>query len=302
MEAVGRLAGGVAHDFNNLLTVIGGRAALIAEKLHWDDPVRRDVELVQKTTERAAALTRQLLAFSRKQLLQPKVLDLNTVVGALTPMLRRLIGEDIDVVTELAPDLGLIRADPAQIDQVIMNLAVNARDAMADGGRLTLSTARLDVDAGPTHGQETPPGAYVVLRVADTGIGMDSATLERIFEPFFTTKEVGKGTGLGLSTVYGIVTQSGGFIGVDSAPGRGTVFTIHLPLVAGRRGSGRAARARGGRPTRAGDGAARGGRARGPRADARYPGACTATACSRPPIPRKPSRCAATTPARSTRC
>ena len=234
MEAVGRLAGGVAHDFNNLLTVIGGRAALIAEKLHWDDPVRRDVELVQKTTERAAALTRQLLAFSRKQLLQPKVLDLNTVVSALTPMLRRLIGEDIDVVTALAPDLGLIRADPAQIDQVIMNLAVNARDAMADGGQLTLSTARLDVDAGPTHGQEAaPPGAYVVLRVADTGIGMDSATLERIFEPFFTTKEVGKGTGLGLSTVYGIVTQSGGFIGVDSAPGRGTVFTIHLPLVLG---------------------------------------------------------------------
>ena len=149
-------------------------------------------------------------------------------------MLRRLIGEDIDVVTALAPDLGLIRADPAQIDQVIMNLAVNARDAMADGGQLTLSTARLDVDASPTHGQEAaPPGAYVVLRVADTGIGMDSETLERIFEPFFTTKEVGKGTGLGLSTVYGIVTQSGGFIGVDSAPGRGTVFTIHLPLVQG---------------------------------------------------------------------
>jgi signal transduction histidine kinase len=237
MEAVGRLAGGVAHDFNNLLTVIGGRMALMAEKLHSEDPVRRDVELVQRATERAAALTRQLLAFSRKQLLQPKVLDLNTVVSALEHMLRRLIGEDIDVVTALAPDIGLIRADPAQIDQVIMNLAVNARDAMVDGGRLTLSTARVDVDAGATSRQEVAPaGAYVVLRVADTGIGMDSATMERIFEPFFTTKEVGKGTGLGLSTVYGIVTQSGGFIGVDSTPGRGTVFTIHLPLVQGEEG------------------------------------------------------------------
>ncbi len=232
MEAVGRLAGGVAHDFNNLLTVIGGRTDLMAQRLRPEDPLRHDLDLIAKTAERAAALTRQLLAFSRKQVMQPKRLDLNGVVRGLEQMLRRLIGEDIEIVTELAPDLGLVQADPAQIDQVIMNLIVNARDAMAHGGRLTLRTANVRVDADTANRPEAiPPGAYVVLSVADTGIGMDPKTLEQIFEPFFTTKEVGKGTGLGLSTVYGIVTQSGGHISVESRPGRGTVFTIHLPRV-----------------------------------------------------------------------
>jgi PAS domain S-box-containing protein len=234
MEAVGRLAGGVAHDFNNLLTVISGRATLVSERLHTADPVRRDVELIQKTTERAAALTHQLLAFSRKQFMQPKVLDLNAVVTSMGHMLRRLIGEDIEIVTHLAPDLGLVKADPVQVDQVIMNLAVNARDAMLSGGRLTLSTFNATIGGTGTARGAVPPGAYAVLSVADSGVGMDVPTLERVFEPFFTTKEVGKGTGLGLSTVYGIITQSGGHIAVESAPGHGTAFTIYLPIVESR--------------------------------------------------------------------
>ena len=232
MEAVGRLAGGVAHDFNNLLTVIGGRGALMAAKLRAEDPLRRDVELIQATTQKAAALTQQLLAFSRKQLMQPKVLDLNTRVSAMEQMLRRLIGEDIEVVTELAPDLWRVEADPAQVDQVIMNLAVNARDAMTGGGRLALRTANARIGpTAPGRADAIPPGDYAVLSVADTGIGMTAETLARVFEPFFTTKEMGKGTGLGLSTVYGIVTQSGGHIAVESEPGRGTTFTVHLPRV-----------------------------------------------------------------------
>ena len=265
MEAVGRLAGGVAHDFNNLLTVIGGRAALIAEKLHWDDPVRRDVELVQKTTERAAALTRQLLAFSRKQLLQPKVLDLNTVVSALTPMLRRLIGEDIDVVTALAPDLGLIRADPAQIDQVIMNLAVNARDAMADGGQLTLSTARLDVDAGriPRAGS----GAARRLRRPARGGHRDrhgqrdaGAHLRALLH------HQGGRQGHRARPVDGLWDRHAERGLHRSGQRAGPRHRVHHPPAPGpgRSGSRRTGRARGGRPARARDDAARGGRARGP--------------------------------------
>jgi two-component system, cell cycle sensor histidine kinase and response regulator CckA len=234
MEAVGRLAGGVAHDFNNLLTVISGRATLVSERLHAGDPVRRDVDLIQKTTERAAALTHQLLAFSRKQFMQPKVLDLNTIVTGMEHMLRRLIGEDIEVITDLAPDLELVQADPAQLDQVIMNLAVNARDAMAAGGRLTISTYNAEIDVVASERSAVPPGAYVVLSVADSGVGMDAKTLERAFEPFFTTKEVGRGTGLGLSTVYGIVTQSGGHIAIESEPGAGALFTIYLPRAQAR--------------------------------------------------------------------
>jgi PAS domain S-box-containing protein len=232
MEAVGRLAGGVAHDFNNLLTVIGGRSALMAAKLHAEDPLHRDVGLIQATTRKATALTQQLLAFSRKQVMQPKVLDLNTVVSAIEQMLRRLIGEDVEVITALAADLWLVEADPTQVDQVIMNLAVNARDAMTAGGRLTLRTANARIGAAtPDHADAIPPGEYAVLSVSDTGVGMNAETLARVFEPFFTTKEVGKGTGLGLSTVYGIVTQSGGRITVESEPGRGTAFTIYLPRV-----------------------------------------------------------------------
>ena len=215
MEAVGLLAGGVAHDFNNLLTVIGGRSELLLRALALDHPRRRDVELIAATAERAATLTRQLLAFSRKQILRPQVLDLNAVVTGLTPMLRRLIGEDVDLVTELAPGLGRVRADPGQLEQVIMNLAVNARDAMPRGGRLLLRTVNNE--------------ASVLLTATDTGVGMDDETRARIFEPFFTTKGPGAGTGLGLSTVYGIVQQSGGRIAVSSEVGRGTTFEIHLP-------------------------------------------------------------------------
>jgi hypothetical protein len=233
MEAIGQLAGGVAHDFNNLLTVIGGRSSLLLQKLPPDDPARRDVDLIEKTAQRAAGLTRQLLAFSRKQVLEPKPLDLNTLVAGVAPMLNRLIGEHIEVVSVPGGGLGLVMADPGQVEQVVMNLVVNARDAMPDGGMVKIETASREVqEAAALHAQgHVPPGRYVTLSVQDTGCGMDRLTLARIFEPFFTTKEPGKGTGLGLSTVHGIVHQSGGYIGVDSARGRGTTFTIYLPQI-----------------------------------------------------------------------
>ncbi|MBI1961953.1 MAG: PAS domain S-box protein, partial [Candidatus Rokubacteria bacterium] len=233
MEAIGQLAGGVAHDFNNLLTVIIGRSELLLQRLGPDPAPRRDVSLVQKTATRAAGLTRQLLAFSRKQLLQPKVLDLDEIVRGMGKLLRPLIGEHIELTIRSAPGIHRVNADPGQLEQVLMNLAVNARDAMPDGGRLTIETADREVETGPADAAGVRPRQpHVLLAVSDTGSGMDAATRSRVFDPFFTTKEPGKGTGLGLSTVYGIVAQSGGLIEVESEPGLGTTFKIFLPRVA----------------------------------------------------------------------
>jgi signal transduction histidine kinase/CheY-like chemotaxis protein len=232
MEAIGRLAGGLAHDFNNLLTVIVGYSELLLSNLPPGHPLQRHVEAIHTAADHATALTCQLLAFSRKQMLQPKVLDLNTVVAHLEPMLQRLIGEDIRLVIELAPILGRVRADPGQLEQVILNLVVNGRDAMPQGGMLMLATMNVESDKpSPHHHAGMPPGSYVRLVVRDTGIGIDATTRAHLFEPFFTTKGPGQGTGLGLSTVYGIITQSGGHIAVDSEPGQGTTFTIDLPRV-----------------------------------------------------------------------
>jgi signal transduction histidine kinase/ActR/RegA family two-component response regulator len=232
MEAVGRLAGGVAHDFNNLLTIIMGRTALLRKQLDGVARLDRHAALIEKTAQRAATLTGQLLAFSRKQLLQPKVLDLNGLVGNIGTLLRRLIGEDIDFLTVLGPGLAPVKADPGQLEQVLMNLVVNARDAMPGGGRVTLETANVVLD--PTYASrhaDVQAGPYVLLAVSDTGVGMDPATKAHMFEPFFTTKAPGKGTGLGLATVYGIVKQSSGHIAVYSEPGQGTTFKIYLPAV-----------------------------------------------------------------------
>jgi len=232
MEAVGRLAGGVAHDFNNILTAVRGHSEILLTVLEGDSPHRRHADQIHRAALRAAALTSQLLAFSRKQVLQPRTLDLNALVANLTVMLRRLIGEHVELRTTLAERLGSVRADAGQIEQVLVNLVINARDAMASGGVLSLATENVEVvDGGESQQSGVPIGRWVVLSVRDTGSGIDAATRARIFEPFFTTKEAGKGTGLGLSTAYGIVTQSGGQIAVDSTVGVGTTFRVFLPRI-----------------------------------------------------------------------
>jgi len=234
MEAVGQLAGGIAHDFNNLLTAILGSTQLLLHSTPPGDPRREDAEEIRHAGLRAAELTRQLLAFSRRQVLAPKVLDLNAVVANVDRMLRRLLGEDVELVTSLQPAAGAVNADPGQLEQVLLNLAVNARDAMPGGGRLSIGTTRVTFQEEPAERRHRmPAGDYVCLAVADTGVGMDETTQAHLFEPFFTTKEVGKGTGLGLATVYGIVKQSGGYIWVYSEVGHGTTVKVYLPRVPG---------------------------------------------------------------------
>jgi two-component system cell cycle sensor histidine kinase/response regulator CckA len=232
MEAIGELAGGIAHDFNNLLMVISGYVDMTLGQLPSDSTLREPLEEVRKAGERAASLTQQLLAFSRRQIISPRVLDLNAVVSNMDRPLRRVLREDVDLLIELAPDAGHVLADPGQLEQVLMNLAVNARDAMPDGGKLIVETHRVELterDAARRLGLQ--PGPHVMLAVSDTGTGMDAATQARIFEPFFTTKGEGKGTGLGLATVHGIVKQSGGAVTVYSEPGHGTTFRIYFPVV-----------------------------------------------------------------------
>lgn len=233
MEAVGRLAGGIAHDFNNLLTAILGYSELLLhDEKACTSQARQDLLEIKRAAERGSALTKQILAFSRRQTLRPLVVSLNDVVDGVIPMLKRVLGEDIELVTAKDPDLGLAEVDVHQLEQVIMNLAINARDAMPSGGRLVLETANVELDEEyARHHPEVTPGLYVMLTVSDTGTGMSKETLEHIFEPFFTTKEVGRGTGLGLAVAYGIVKQSAGHISAYSEPGRGTTFRIYLPRV-----------------------------------------------------------------------
>jgi PAS domain S-box-containing protein len=232
MEAIGRLAGGIAHDFNNLLTAIIGYSQLLLSRLEAGNPMQEELEEIKKAGERAASLTRQLLAFSRKELLQPQVLDLNDLVANLDKMLRRLIGEDIELVTIFGPRLELVEADPAQLEQVVLNLVVNARDAMPQGGKIVIETTNLELDeAYAQQHVAVSPGRYVMLAVSDHGCGMNAETLKHIFEPFYTTKHHAEGTGLGLSTVYGVVKQSGGNVWVYSEEGQGTTFKVYLPQV-----------------------------------------------------------------------
>ena len=232
MESIGQLAGGIAHDFNNLLNVIIGYSDLVVEIAQEDSPTHVYANEIRNAGERAASLTRQLLAFSRQQVMQTKVLDLNAVVLGTEAMLRRLIGERVELLTALDPSLGSVKADPGQVEQVIMNLAVNARDAMPQGGKLIIATSNVELpDMHSSQHPALPAGRYILLRITDTGIGMDEQTKAHIFEPFFTTKGVGKGTGLGLSTVYGIVKQSGGFIRIYSEPNAGAVFETYLPRI-----------------------------------------------------------------------
>jgi two-component system, cell cycle sensor histidine kinase and response regulator CckA len=232
MEAVGRLAGGIAHDFNNLLTAITGYAELAIDTLEPHTPARADIEELRKAAERATTLTRQLLAFARKQVIDPQVVNLNSLVLEMDKLIRRVIGEDIELLTHLAADLGQVKADPGQIEQVIINVAVNARDAMPKGGKLTIETVNilLDQEFARAH-VSVILGDYILLTISDTGIGMDSAVQQHLFEPFFTTKAPGKGTGLGLATCYGIVKQHGGYIWVESEVGNGTRVKIYLPRI-----------------------------------------------------------------------
>jgi PAS domain S-box-containing protein len=232
MEAVGRLAGGVAHDFNNLLMVINGYTEVLLEQTGASHPFRQKVEAIQQAADRATTLTRQLLAFSRKQFLELKLVDVNAIVGDMERLLRPLIGENIELIAKLAMDLGRTRADAGQIEQVIMNLVVNSKDAMPSGGKIIIQTANVSLDDDLRREcSYIQPGPYLMLSISDTGVGMDKETQSRIFEPFFTTKEKGKGTGLGLSTAYGIIKQSGGYVFVQSELGRGTTFRIYLPQV-----------------------------------------------------------------------
>jgi signal transduction histidine kinase/CheY-like chemotaxis protein len=241
MEAIGRLAGGIAHDFNNTLTAILGYCNLMIEDRTPDDPGRQDLEEIRAAGQRAADLTRQLLAFGRRQVLQPQLVDVSALVGNLEETLRRLTGENIELVTALAPEVSSIRVDPAAFEQILVNLVVNARDAMPRGGRLTVETANVELDAAYAQTRlAVIPGHYVLLAVTDTGQGMDASTTDRIFEPFFTTKAAGRGAGLGLATVYGIVKQSGGYIWVYSEPNRGTVFKVYFPSVIARQSDGAA--------------------------------------------------------------
>ena len=230
MEAVGRLAGGIAHDFNNVLTAIFGYADLLLDQFSPGDERRRDVLEIRRSAERAAALTRQLLAFSRKQVMQPRTIDLNTVIRSLENLLARLVGEDIQVVLALSPALVPVRADPGQVEQVLMNLAANARDAMPEGGRLSITTSNARIEQVDAERPDLQPGTYALMSVSDDGTGVSGDIREHIFEPFFTTKDVGKGTGLGLATVYGIVKQSGGSIYLQNSEGQGTTFAVYLPF------------------------------------------------------------------------
>jgi signal transduction histidine kinase len=229
MEAVGRLAGGVAHDFNNMMSVVIGYSELVLASLDVAHPQRQDIEEIKRAGERASAMTNQLLAFSRKQVFQTRIVDVNTVVIEVKKLLQHVLGEDIELAGILDPALEPIEVDPGQLEQVIMNLAINARDAMPMGGKLTIETANVELDDDPLSHVDVQPGPYVLLSVTDTGVGMEAETIRQIYEPFFTTKEEGKGTGLGLATVFGIVKQSGGDISVDSTPGQGATFKVYLP-------------------------------------------------------------------------